>query len=822
MMEALTPNTTFALDENTTLSGILEQQPTFSDSNSSSSSSSSNVENGNGTTMQYTNIEDSLKNKSIKDDKEIENVRKYTIKSIENDDSDNENGNSYWDVLILYLPVLFLWFRRSMFGSANLIRSIVVGQLMRLVLKENFSEWISERAHLPPWLQVLLFQSSSAISTTCTGNSSSSASSTILGACAGSGKLDPHAWPPPAFTALALLTIFALVVHPDGITWIMLGKFRDVILTILSTLGQCWEFLVNDYGVFPTIAAATTFATLLFLVFVVLRTLSPKNRPANGTNDHNVHPHNEKKRRKKKGGNARHRRDHHHHRSNRIKHTTRLVTENNVPLPTHQETPVSSCPISTLQPSNNDSHASLPSRPLSFLDTAANSSRNRPVTFSSSSSALSSISSTETGCAPLSTSVHGTPSAGCEDATMSTISTGTKSNRVDSSANAAGKDFRGRRRMISSGSTIDTTSMSDDQSCGSTSVRSYPSVSVNSNRSGGNGGGVDKITNNSNRTKRKGIGGNPRRGKHSSNVKSPKNNSNRNVGRETKAPVETSVSSRWDALKPGHSDCKNNIISSSRHHHRANGNLNSNKNHHQYQQQQQRYHRGNNRLGHRGGNNGNGTNRKGRHLTVNEPLVIDRNPAMTISGSSSPHSSNKAALTTKSSSARPSSSVLNEKSLPIASTIIRHHDLVTSSSPLCTSNAASPSLNPFTSPSSKFMPPPPPGFQETTKENLHFKEDISTFPPPKLFDTSLPQIIDSWRTEVSSTAPLTAIPQRIDNSPEFFPLSSSTATIQENPFTNNNISTTTLSHQHSNRLDSQIEAELQELGGQMAGSILDF
>lgn len=227
-MVAVTHDTTIALDENATLPGILEQQPSFSDSNSSNNNNS-NVENGNGTTMQYTNIEDSLNNKSIENDNKIENDSRGTINSIENDDSDNENGNSYWDVLItLYLPVLFLWFRRSMFGFANLIRSIVVGQLMRLVFMDNFFEWISERLHLPPWLQVLLFQSSSAISTTCTGNSSSSASSTILGACAGSGKLDPHAWPPPAFTALALFTIFALVVHPDGITWIVLGKFRFV------------------------------------------------------------------------------------------------------------------------------------------------------------------------------------------------------------------------------------------------------------------------------------------------------------------------------------------------------------------------------------------------------------------------------------------------------------------------------------------------------------------------------------------------------------------------------------------------------------------
>jgi hypothetical protein len=35
-------------------------------------------------------------------------------------------------------------------------------------------------------------------------------------------------WPPPALIGLALLTIIALVVHPDGLTWILLRKIRYV------------------------------------------------------------------------------------------------------------------------------------------------------------------------------------------------------------------------------------------------------------------------------------------------------------------------------------------------------------------------------------------------------------------------------------------------------------------------------------------------------------------------------------------------------------------------------------------------------------------
>lgn len=136
------------------------------------------------------------------------------------DDSKKGNSNSSYLYLFFtaYVPLIVLWFRRSMLGPANLIRTIIVGQLMRLVFVDNITEWMSER--LPPWLEVILFQYA-----TIKGSSTGTVS-TILGT--GGGKVDPHAWPPPAFTALALLTIFALVVHPDGLTWILLGKLRYV------------------------------------------------------------------------------------------------------------------------------------------------------------------------------------------------------------------------------------------------------------------------------------------------------------------------------------------------------------------------------------------------------------------------------------------------------------------------------------------------------------------------------------------------------------------------------------------------------------------
>ena len=115
----------------------------------------------------------------------------------------NNSSSTFWDLLLsLYLPLMLLWLRRGMFGTANLVRSLVLGHCLRLLFG-NFSEWMTDKA--PSWLHTLVQPPST------------------------NGKMDPHAWPPPALTALALLTLFALVVHPDGFTWIMLGKLRWVV-----------------------------------------------------------------------------------------------------------------------------------------------------------------------------------------------------------------------------------------------------------------------------------------------------------------------------------------------------------------------------------------------------------------------------------------------------------------------------------------------------------------------------------------------------------------------------------------------------------------
>ena len=134
------------------------------------------------------------------------NVNKEPTEQQEGDDAAGEGdattsgSSTFYDLFLsLYLPVALVWLRRGMFGTANLVRSLVLGHCLRLVFS-NVSEWMAEKT---PWLQPILFQQATS-----------------------NGKLDAQAWPPPALTALAMLTILALVVHPDGFTWIMLGKLR--------------------------------------------------------------------------------------------------------------------------------------------------------------------------------------------------------------------------------------------------------------------------------------------------------------------------------------------------------------------------------------------------------------------------------------------------------------------------------------------------------------------------------------------------------------------------------------------------------------------
>jgi hypothetical protein len=137
---------------------------------------------------------------------------------------DEGGSSSAWElVLSLYLPLMLLWFRRSIFGTAYLVRSLFLGHAVRFAFG-NMSEWMTENA---PWLQPLFSM--------------------------GGKGTNPHAWPPAALALLAMLTVVAFVVHPDGFTWVMLSGTRYALFSFailgsrLETIQSCPEGFRGDF-----------------------------------------------------------------------------------------------------------------------------------------------------------------------------------------------------------------------------------------------------------------------------------------------------------------------------------------------------------------------------------------------------------------------------------------------------------------------------------------------------------------------------------------------------------------------------------------------
>jgi hypothetical protein len=108
---------------------------------------------------------------------------------------DARMGPSFWTVLFsLHLTLVGLC------GMAGIVRPILLGHVLRVCLPLLHTpppQWI---ARIPGWSSV------TSILTT--------------------DKNDPRVWPPPTLVLLAILTITTMLVHPDGLTWILLRKLR--------------------------------------------------------------------------------------------------------------------------------------------------------------------------------------------------------------------------------------------------------------------------------------------------------------------------------------------------------------------------------------------------------------------------------------------------------------------------------------------------------------------------------------------------------------------------------------------------------------------
>jgi len=116
-------------------------------------------------------------------------------------DSKSVESSSFWEgVFHTNVPLVVLWLKRGFFAITMFVRTLIMGHLLFLVFGDP-SEWKDERT--PSW-RIHVLQAS----TTWHPRSGT------------------QAWPPPALVVLALLTLVTLVVHPDGLTWVLFGKIK--------------------------------------------------------------------------------------------------------------------------------------------------------------------------------------------------------------------------------------------------------------------------------------------------------------------------------------------------------------------------------------------------------------------------------------------------------------------------------------------------------------------------------------------------------------------------------------------------------------------
>jgi hypothetical protein len=173
------------------------------------------------------------------DEKVIVNINGSTIASGDDDDDDEDDAVSssadeYADVLDmsttattssvmqnmfeLFISVCISLLLKSLFGGLYVIRSLVLGFLLNYVIRfVSVTEQAAER-WIPQQLNVAV-----AVTT-----------------------MEPHlkgttstTWPPPTLIGLGILTFVALIVHPDGYTWIILHKIRYV-----GTHEDCTKLIV--------------------------------------------------------------------------------------------------------------------------------------------------------------------------------------------------------------------------------------------------------------------------------------------------------------------------------------------------------------------------------------------------------------------------------------------------------------------------------------------------------------------------------------------------------------------------------------------------
>lgn len=213
------------------------QPPTESDAKTRAEDSNilSSPDQGNTQVLQTDNPRDS-------NNKNNNNSERMEAQNDDEDDDDDYIDVSFWDILASCSMIL-LWLQRSTFGIVSLVRSLLLGHCLRLLVanyannpknnndsrrrstnRANDNNSISHT--IRDWTQKYL----ALVYEFVLGGGDNSSSHYVFPSSTHSSHKQIQAWPPPALVVLAILTIAALVVHPDGMTWIVLRKIRYVFL----------------------------------------------------------------------------------------------------------------------------------------------------------------------------------------------------------------------------------------------------------------------------------------------------------------------------------------------------------------------------------------------------------------------------------------------------------------------------------------------------------------------------------------------------------------------------------------------------------------
>mmetsp|Transcript_20251 Transcript_20251/g.23461 ORF Transcript_20251/g.23461 Transcript_20251/m.23461 type:complete len:1058 (+) Transcript_20251:280-3453(+) len=284
-----------------------------------------NADEESSNTNTVTNTKASKSNKT--------NTRNNNNSSSSSSDEDTEEDDEAYATLTylalltsLYLPLLlFLWIRRSMFGTASLCRSLFLGHMLRLVLafmllppsttKTFVPTWLwnlglkvgdtAERlwndkrtqAMIPTWLHVTL--------EFVLGIENENGPTQLLGGSNG----EKDSWPPPALVVLGVFTFGAFLVHPDGLTWVMLNRIRHWIQDTFQKTTNGIHMIKNG-TVKITLAEISGVLAGIIIIVTIIHAIFFRSGPIEKVRT----PHrNEKKGHKHKKGKKGKGRHHHNH-----------------------------------------------------------------------------------------------------------------------------------------------------------------------------------------------------------------------------------------------------------------------------------------------------------------------------------------------------------------------------------------------------------------------------------------------------------------------------------------------------------------------------